>query len=130
MIAIWDSGVFEAVSEAEHPSPDAGGPCATCAFRPGSEASQTAHTVSIAKLCVEGIVPFHCHEKPQLCRGFIAAANARWADNPDFNSEREQRHREACRFVAERLGEAIGMAREVDEAISNERAAKGHGEAA
>lgn len=71
------SPACEVVMAAEHPTPENGGPCATCAFRPGTEANQTEHTVMLAQLCVEGGRSFDCHEQPQLCRGFIAAINLR-----------------------------------------------------
>lgn len=67
----FESQAFDAVCAAEHPAPESGGPCATCAFRPGTEANTSWHTVMLAKFCVEGRTPFDCHEKPQLCRGFI-----------------------------------------------------------
>lgn len=70
-----ESASCDAVIAASHPSPEAGGPCATCAFRPGTEANLTETTITLARLCVEGMRPFQCHETPQLCRGYIAAAN-------------------------------------------------------
>lgn len=57
----------------------------------------------LAKLCVEGLVPFDCHEKAQLCRGFIAAVNLRGA--PTTRTER--RHAEAAKSAAEMLGLVI-----------------------
>lgn len=71
------SPASDAVLAAQHPSPEQGGPCATCAFRPGTEASETEHTAVLARLCVEGGRQFWCHEKTQLCRGWIAAVNLR-----------------------------------------------------
>jgi hypothetical protein len=71
------SQACQIVAAANLPSPESGGPCATCAFRKGTEANASAHTTELAALCVEGLREFHCHEKPQLCRGFIAAANLR-----------------------------------------------------
>lgn len=73
------SAACDAVLAAKHPAPENGGPCATCAFRPGTEANQTTHTMDLARLCVEGFRHFHCHEKPKLCRGYIAALNLRGA---------------------------------------------------
>lgn len=67
----------DVVVGSRHPAPDAGGPCATCAFRLGTEANRSAHTVELARLSVEGFREFHCHEKPQICRGYIAAINLR-----------------------------------------------------
>ena len=60
---------FRAVMEAEHPSPECGGPCATCAFREGTEANRSELTLLRALFCVAGLVPFLCHEKPGACRG-------------------------------------------------------------
>lgn len=71
------SAACDAVLAAEHPSPEEGGPCATCAFRVGTEPNKSEHTVALARLCVEGFRMFHCHEKPGLCRGYVAAANLR-----------------------------------------------------
>ena len=68
---------FRAVMEAEHPSPECGGPCATCAFREGTEANRSELTLLRALFCVAGLVPFLCHEKPGACRGWIAAVNLR-----------------------------------------------------
>jgi hypothetical protein len=68
---------FDLVEAAAHPSPEDGGPCSSCAFRPGTEANRSAHTVLLAKLCIEGGRMFSCHERPGLCRGYIAAANLR-----------------------------------------------------
>ena len=71
------SPASDAVMAAEHPSDADGGPCATCAFRPSTEANRSAHTVQLARLCVEGFRTFHCHEHPRLCRGYVAALNLR-----------------------------------------------------
>jgi hypothetical protein len=90
------SPAFDAVLAAQHPSPEQGGPCATCAFRPGTEASRSEHTVVLARLCVEGGREFHCHEKAQLCRGWIAAVNLRGVPFDDLAG--------AC---ADWLGDAI-----------------------
>ena len=101
------SAAFDAVSAAEHPSPERGGPCATCAFRHGTEASQSAHTTELARACVEGLVSFHCHEHPQLCRGFVAAVNLRGA----ALSEDERRWQEVCAIAADVLGACIEAAK-------------------
>lgn len=71
------SEACDLVLAANHPSPEDGGPCVTCAFRPDTEANRTPHTWTLARLCVEGAREFRCHEKPQLCRGFVAAINVR-----------------------------------------------------
>lgn len=71
------SPACDAVLAAAHPSSADGGPCATCAFSPGTQANQAEHTMELARLCVEGFRTFSCHEQPQLCRGFIAAINLR-----------------------------------------------------
>lgn len=94
-----ESPAFDAVLAAEHPSPECGGPCATCAFRPGSEASASEHTVALAKACVEGGKYFRCHEHPALCRGWIAAVNLRGLPFDD-----------AAGLAADLLGDAIDAA--------------------
>lgn len=104
----------DAVMAAQHPKPSDGGPCATCAFRPGTQANTTEHTQALVRLCVEGIREFHCHEKPQLCRGFIAALNLRGV--PKTRDER--RHSEAAGFAADVLAQCIAMAKAIDEAGS------------
>ena len=48
------SAASDAVIAANHPAPEQGGPCATCAFRPGTEANLSPHTMQLARLCVEG----------------------------------------------------------------------------
>ncbi len=84
------SAACDAVLAAQHPSPEAGGPCATCAFRAGTEANQAPHTMLLARLCVEGARAFHCHERPQLCRGYVAAANLRGVPDTDEGRARQQ----------------------------------------
>ncbi len=108
---------FDAVCAASHPSPEDGGPCATCAFRSGTQASESRHTVILAKLCVEGLTPFQCHEQPQLCRGFIAACNLRGPSQ----DEDHRRHTEAARLAADLLGAAIDSAVDADKAAAMER---------
>jgi hypothetical protein len=71
------SPACDVVLAASHPPPEKGGPCLTCAFRQGTEANTTPHTMTLARLCVEGFRQFHCHEQPQLCRGWLAALNLR-----------------------------------------------------
>lgn len=95
--------VFDIVTAANHPTPEQGGPCATCAFRPGTEANQTAHTVALARACVEGLEAFQCHEHPGLCRGWIAAANLRGVPE----SEEDRRYCEMQAAVAGILSDAI-----------------------
>lgn len=116
MKAVPASGVpspaCDAVMAAEHPSPECGGPCATCAFREGTEANQTWHTVELARLCVEGFRYFYCHEQPQLCRGFVAAMNLR--GTPE--TEAERRWAEVNRMAADMFAEAIAVGKAADEA--------------
>lgn len=109
-----DSSAFDAVVEAEHPSPADGGPCATCAFRKGTEANSMPHTVELAKLCVEGVTPFDCHERPRLCRGWIAAVNLRAAAGEVTDDEESRRYRDVMRFAADTFGRAIDVAVEAD----------------
>lgn len=99
----------DAVIAAPHPGPDAGGPCATCAFRSGTEANRTPRTMQLARLCVEGGREFMCHEKPQLCRGFIAAINLRGI--PD--DEEARRWCAAAGMAADVLAACIEAARAV-----------------
>jgi hypothetical protein len=106
----FESAASDAVIAATHPSPDAGGPCATCAFRPGTEANQTAHTLLLAKACVEGVRPFHCHEQPQLCRGFVAAVNLRGAPQ----TKADKRHAQASAVMVDVLAMAIRVGAEAD----------------
>lgn len=77
IFGVVQSPATDAVIAAHHPAPCDGGPCATCAFRPGTEANLTEHTITLARLCVEGGRMFSCHERPGLCRGFVAAINLR-----------------------------------------------------
>lgn len=101
------SPAFDAVSAASHPSPEAGGPCETCAFRPGTEASQTTHTVALVKLSIEGLVPFHCHERPQLCRGFIAAANLRGVPRDEEDMRRVKSMVLACEVLSDAIAAGV-----------------------
>lgn len=104
------SQAFDLVVEDDHkPSDDAGGPCATCAFRKGTEANRTSHTVELAKFCVEGISPFDCHEHKRLCRGWIAAVNLK-AQVGDMDDKKIA----ACRLAAELFGRCIDAATEED----------------
>lgn len=107
-----ESPASDAVFNASHPSPEDGGPCATCAFRPGTEASQSQHTVALARLCVEGGRYFHCHEQPQLCRGFVAAVNLRGVPE----TEDGRRWMDVCRDAADILGDCIAAAKADEEA--------------
>lgn len=113
-----DGQAVAIVLAANHPSPENGGPCWTCAFRPGTEASTTEHTRELARLCVEGLRAFHCHERPQLCRGFVAAVNLRGVPE----TEDDRRYAEACGVAADLLGELIGRAAEADRVNDMEEA--------
>lgn len=108
-----NSDAFDLVVNHPHPSPENGGPCATCAFRKGTRPNETEHTTTLAMLCVEGLTPFHCHEHPQLCRGWIAAVNVLYLDGVP-QDEDAVHHREACAFAAEALSEAIQVGVEAD----------------
>lgn len=99
----------DAVMDAEHPAPQDGGPCSGCAFRKGTEANKADHTTTLVRLCVEGMRPFLCHEKPGLCRGYIAAANLRGAPTASEMEEVDMLGR-----VADRLGEIIAEAAELE----------------
>lgn len=103
------------VANGDHPSPDAGGPCATCAFRNGTDANKTEHTMELAALCVEGLRPFYCHEQPQLCRGFIAAANLRGVPQ----DEEDRKWSIVAGDAADILATAIGRAVEAQEEASH-----------
>lgn len=52
--------------------------CATCAFRPGTEASRSELTLVKAQLCLISGTVFHCHEAPgwEPCAGYLAALPA------------------------------------------------------
>ena len=115
------SAACDAVESAKHPSPEAGGPCATCAFRPGTEANRSAHTAELARLCVEGFRFFYCHEQPQLCRGYLAAINVRGVPE----SEDDRRWSDVCGIAADLIADCISRA-EADQ----ERATNGSGEEA
>lgn len=104
------SEAAEIVMAAQHPTPEDGGPCETCAFRPGTEANLTGHTRELAELSVEGLRPFYCHERMQLCRGYVAAANLRGVPE----NEDDRRHVEACGLAADVLWDAIGRAAEIE----------------
>lgn len=108
------SPAFDAVVAAPHPEPENGGPCATCAFRPGTEANLTPWTVTLARLCVEGIEPFDCHEHPRACRGWIAAVNLRQAAGDVSADEASQQYRTVMRDAADILSKCIALAKEVD----------------
>lgn len=56
--------------------------CATCAFRPGTEASETPGTMLTAQLCVLSGERFECHETDRAgepCIGWQRAVEARGA---------------------------------------------------
>ena len=104
------SAACDLVLGACHPSPGAGGPCATCAFRVGTEANRTASTMQLARLCVEGFRPFDCHEQSQLCRGYIAALNVRGVPVDDD----DRKWSEVARFSADLLGACIAAEKAAD----------------
>jgi hypothetical protein len=104
------SAAADAVMTAEHPRHDEGGPCDECAFRSGTEANRTEHTVTLARLCVEGFRPFYCHVHPGLCRGYVAALNLRGVPE----DEDDRRWCEVARMAADVLGECIESARAAD----------------
>lgn len=108
---VLDSPAFhEVVSRDIKPSFYDGGPCETCAFRAGTEANRSAHTVALAQLCVEGLTPFHCHERPAFCRGWIAAVNLKHEIERDAPNTFESRMRvEAMRMAADVLSRVITM---------------------
>lgn len=108
------SHACDAVVAAEKPSPEDGGPCATCAFRVGTEANVTEHTMTLARLCVEGFRTFHCHETPQLCRGFIAALNLRGTPA----TEADKSWAVVCGEIADSLHDAIRNAAAADVAAN------------
>lgn len=91
------SAACDLVMAAPHPTPEDGGPCKTCAFRVGTYPHQQKLTVTLARSCVEGLRQFHCHEKPGLCKGYIAAANLR---GTEFTEESE-----AYGVIADFLGD-------------------------
>jgi hypothetical protein len=113
-VVTFRSPACDVVSGGNQPSPKQGGPCATCAFRNGTEASQTPHTMTLARLCVEGLSPFMCHEKPGLCHGFIAAANLRGAPCTETDIE----YAAVCRETAEHLADAISAGAKADALLS------------
>lgn len=108
------SAACDAVMAARHPSPADGGPCVTCAFRVGTEANTTPHTVILARLCVEGSRPFYCHERPGLCRGFVAALNLRGVIPAD--DVEAKRWETANAFAADVYAQAIAAGVEADRA--------------
>lgn len=101
------SPASDAVMTAAHPSPEDGGPCGGCAFREGTEANRSEHTVTLARLCVEGLTPFQCHEKPQLCRGWIAAVNLRGAPETDDDRRWSECAASASEIVATLIDAAV-----------------------
>lgn len=113
------SPACDAVIAAHHPSDADGGPCATCAFRPGTQANQTVHTIELARLSVEGLREFHCHEHPRLCRGFIAALNLRGVPQ----DEDDRRWSEVAGHAADLLGDAISAVAASEKAARPPRAA-------
>lgn len=114
------SEAFTIIATAAHPSPAEGGPCATCAFRQGTEANGSEHTTMLAMLCVEGVSPFRCHEQPHLCRGWIAAVNLLAADGGLPDDEASRRHRYVCAMASDVLGAAITNAADADRAAQKD----------
>lgn len=102
----------DAVMAASHPSPDDGGPCATCAFRSGTIPNQSCHTMILARLCVEGLRLFLCHEKSQVCRGYIAAINLRGVPQ----TKADQEWCDMAGLAADVLGDAIAEAAKIQQA--------------
>lgn len=102
-----ESPASDAVLAASHPSPECGGPCATCAFRPGTEANRSRHTLALARLCVEGITEFKCHEQTQLCRGWIAAVNLRGFPKTDADILHAKKSAMCAEFLAESIETAV-----------------------
>jgi hypothetical protein len=111
------SPASDAVIAHTHPAPERGGPCGTCAFRAGTEANQTWHTMEMARLCVEGLVPFYCHEQPQVCRGFVAAVNLRGVPE----TEDDKRWAEVNRLAAGLMADAIAAGKRADEEAAARR---------
>jgi hypothetical protein len=65
--------------------------CATCAFRPGTEAANSPLTPVKARLCIKTCTPFLCHESPidAMCAGAADAMtvmheNGQWAQTPEW----------------------------------------------
>lgn len=104
------SPATDAVMAHTHPSHEDGGPCAGCAFRAGTEANSTPHTVALARACVEGIRPFYCHENPGLCRGWVAAVNL----NGMPENDEQRRWQEVNAHAADMLSDAIAAGRRAD----------------
>jgi hypothetical protein len=77
--------------------------CATCAYRPGTEASKCERTLVKAKLCLISGELFLCHEDPAriaICRGWHDAFAARLRAG---KLEEDPKLRE----MAEKLSDAI-----------------------
>lgn len=104
------SRASDLVMSADHPTPASGGPCATCAFRIGTQANLSPHTVELARLCVEGFREFYCHERPQVCRGFNAAINLRGVPQ----GEDDRRWSEVAGMAADVLQQCIEAAKAAD----------------
>lgn len=115
------SAACDAVMAAEHPTDENGGPCATCAFRPGTEANRAWWTTDLARLCVEGFRTFHCHEHPRLCRGFVAAINLRGVPQ----DEDDKRWCEVAGHAADMLSDAIRVGAEADRSAGHDPSVPG-----
>jgi len=105
-----DSTASDAVMSADHPCHEDGGPCHDCAFRPGSEANKSRHTVTLARLCVEGMTQFDCHVHAGMCRGWIAAMNLNGEPDTDLGRAKC----EGAAIMAEILTDAIQAGVEAD----------------
>ena len=116
------SPAMEAVIDAEKPAPDAGGPCATCAFRAGTEANRTMHTMLLAALCVEGVTPFDCHEHPRVCRGWTAAVNLKAQAGEVSDDPEAVKYRQAMCDGADIIAMCIAAAKAEDEKAHAARA--------
>lgn len=108
------SPACDLVMSREHPPYSAGGPCHDCAFREGTEANASQHTVMMARLCVEGFRQFDCHVHPGICRGFVAALNVRGVPE----TEEERRWQEVTGAAADLLAECVAAAKAEDEAVA------------
>lgn len=103
-----DTAIAVVVADDAKPSPERGGPCATCALRVGTDANQASVTMLTVELCLMSGEPFYCHEHNRVCKGWIAAANAIACDGeavPDFQ-------RRVAAVALDQLGDCIDTLRE------------------
>lgn len=61
---------------------------------------------ALATLCIGGLDPFYCHEKTQICRGWIAAVNLRGV--PENKAEVARRWAELKRIDPEYMENSRG----------------------